>query len=113
MPRNMSFAMTTKQVKQQTKDITRRFSWLFLKPGDIVQPVEKSMGIKKGEQIKKIGGPIRIKSVRMEPLNKITQEDVTREGFPGWTPGQFVKMLVDHYHVDPDELINRIEFEYI
>ena len=44
MPRNMSFAMTTQQVKDQTKDVTRRFGWLFLKPGDILQPVEKAMG---------------------------------------------------------------------
>jgi len=49
--RNMSFAMTTKQVRNQTKTVTRRFGWWFLKAGDIVQPVEKAMGLKKGEKI--------------------------------------------------------------
>ena len=33
MPRNMSFAMTTKQAKAKTKDVTRRFGWWFLKEG--------------------------------------------------------------------------------
>ena len=47
--RNMSFAMTTEAVRNQTKTVTRRFGWWFLKPGDMVQPVEKAMGLRKGE----------------------------------------------------------------
>ena len=113
MPRNMSFAMTTDQVRNKTKTVTRRFGWLFLKPGDVVQPVEKAMGLRRGEQIKKIGGLIRVVSVRSEPLNAITQEDVVKEGFPDWTPAQFIQMLVDHYKVDPTESVNRIEFKYL
>lgn len=113
MPRNMSFAMTTEQVRAKTKTVTRRFGWDFLHPGDVVQPVEKVMGFKKGEHMKKIGGPIKIVSVRREPLNTITQEDVVREGFPGWSPAQFVRMLMHHYKVMPDAMVNRIEFEYL
>jgi len=41
--RNMSFALTTNQVLEQTKSVTRRFGWKFLKAGDLVQPVLKSM----------------------------------------------------------------------
>ena len=70
------------------------------------------MGLKKGEKIKSLG-LIRITSIREEPLNTITQDDVVREGFPGWTPEQFIDMLVCHYRVDIDATVNRIEFEYI
>lgn len=112
MPRNMSFAMTTDQFRNRTKDVTRRFGWWFLKPGDEVLGVEKAMGLKKGEKVRPLG-MIRIISTRLEPLNAITPDDVVREGFPGWTPEQFVKMLVSHYRVKEDKVINRIEFEYI
>ncbi|MEJ1438491.1 MAG: ASCH domain-containing protein [Candidatus Sedimenticola sp. (ex Thyasira tokunagai)] len=112
MPRNMSFAMTTDQIKAQTKTVTRRFGWWFLKPGDVVRGVEKAMGLKKGEKVKQLA-MVRIVSTRPEPLNAITQEDVIREGFPDWTPSQFIQMLVDHYKIDPAKTVNRIEFEYL
>lgn len=112
MPRNMSFALTIEQFKAQTKTVTRRFGWLFLKRGDQVCGVEKAMGLKAGEKIKRLGY-IRIVSVRTEPLNAITQEDVVREGFPDWTPEQFVAMIVKHYGASPVATVNRVEFEYI
>lgn len=112
MPRNMSFAMTTKQARAKTKDVTRRFGWWFLEGGDVIQQVEKAMGLKKGEEIKKIH-LIRVVSTRAEPLNAITQEDVIREGFPDWTPQDFIDFLVKCYKCPEDKLINRIEFEYI
>ena len=55
MPRNMSFAMTTDQFRNRTKDVTRRFGWWFLKPGDLVMGVEKAMGLQKGQQIVRLG----------------------------------------------------------
>lgn len=115
----MSFAMTTEQVMVKTKTVTRRFGWLFLKPGDIVHPVEKAMGLKKGEKIKRIhdvdGKPIviQIVSTRLEPLNKITTLDVTREGFPWLDKNQFVDMLVKKYNCNPADECNRILFKYI
>jgi len=36
MPRNISFALTTQQVRNRTKTVTRRAGWLFLKAGDIL-----------------------------------------------------------------------------
>lgn len=110
--RNMSFAMTTQKFVDGTKDVTRRFGWWFLKPGDHVRAVEKAMGIKKGEKIK-ILGVIEIVSVRGEPLNAITQYDMPREGFPNFTPEYFVDMLQDHYECEPDAQINRIEFKRV
>ncbi len=113
MPRNMSFAMTTEQVATQKKTVTRRFGWWFLKPGDIVQPVEKSMGLQKGERAKKIGGLIRIVSVRKEALNAIDDADCTLEGYPEFTPEEFVHMLCSHYGCPREKPVNRIEFEYL
>ena len=112
MPRNISFALTTEQFKKQSKDITRRFGWKFLKEGDVLNGVEKSMGLKKGEKIKRLG-QIRIVSTRMEPLSAITKEDVIREGFPDWTPEQFIDLILKHHKVTTETPINRIEFEYI
>jgi hypothetical protein len=45
--KNMSFAMTTEQVRNQSKTVTRRFGWWFLKTGDVVQPVLKRRGYEK------------------------------------------------------------------
>ena len=45
MPRNMSFMLTTEQVRNKTKTVTRRLGWWFLKPGEIVNAVEKGMGL--------------------------------------------------------------------
>jgi len=112
MPRNMSCAMTTDQVVARTKTVTRRFGWKFLKPGDEIRLVRKAMGLKKGEKIEPLA-MVRIVSTGLEPLNSITQEDVVKEGFPSWTPEQFVKMLCDHYGVGPLSEVNRIEFEYL
>ena len=111
MARNMSFAMTTDQIITRTKTVTRRFGWWFLKPGDEVRAVEKSMGLKKGEKIRPLA-MVRIISTKAEPLNIINQSDVIKEGFPNMTPQEFVQMLVNHYGVSPNATINRIEFEY-
>lgn len=109
--RNMSFAMTTAQFKARTKKVTRRFGWWFLKPGDLVCGVEKCMGLKKGEKVNRLS-IIEIVSTRAEQLNMITHEDVVLEGFPDWTPEQFIQMLVDHYHVSREQVVNRIEYRY-
>jgi Uncharacterized conserved protein len=110
--RNMSFAMTTSQVQARTKSVTRRFGWWFLEPDTEIRAVKKAMGLKKGEKVEELA-VIRVVSTRKEPLNAITQDDVIREGFPDWTPEQFIAMLVEHYKVDPRKLVNRIEFEYV
>ncbi len=112
MPRNMSFAMTTDQIRNRTKFVTRRFGWWFLEPGDVVNAVEKAMGLKKGEKIKRLC-QIRIVSATPEPLNRITKHDCLLEGFPEFEPADFVDMLVKNYRCPPDEVCNRIFFEYL
>lgn len=115
--RNMSFAMTTGQVQDESKDITRRFGWWFLKPGNRVRPVRKTMGLKKGEKIKPLLPPgrcIEIVSTKGEPLNHITRADCIREGFPDMSPRQFINMICLHYRRRLSRAtVNRIEFKYI
>ena len=104
--------MTTEQIKARTKTVTRRFGWDFLKPFTDIWAVENSMGLKKGEKIKKIC-LLCVVSVRKESLNAITKEDCIKEGFPDFEPEDFVEMLCDHYNCKPDSMVNRIEFIYL
>lgn len=112
MARNMSFFHTTPQFLAQTKDITRRLGWLSLKPGDILNACEKCQGLKKGQKIVKLG-PIEIVSVRRERLNRITQSDVIREGFPEMTPVEFIDFFCKAMGVTPRQMVTRIVFRYI
>lgn len=112
MPRLMSFSMTTAQFLEGTKTVTRRLKWDSLQPGDILQGVEKAMGLKKGEKVKRLG-LLRVVSVRKEPLKDITKTDCILEGFPDLTPNQFIQMLCEHYGISVDTPVNRIEFEHI
>ena len=108
----MSFALTTEQVQMRTKFVTRRLGWGFLKPGDKVRAVKKAMGLKKGEKIEPLA-VIRIISNKPEPLNEITGSDCQLEGFPKFSPKDFVDMLVKHYKIKPETVFNRIQFEYV
>lgn len=114
MPRNMSFALTTDQVRNKSKTVTRRFGWWFLKPGDELWAVEKAMGLKKGERVNRLA-KIRVISTKCEMLGQITQDDCRKEGFPDLDPPGFVVMLQAHYggSITRDSECNRIEFEYI
>jgi hypothetical protein len=114
MPRNMSFMLTTKQIKNKTKTVTRRCGWWFLKPGDILNAAEKCQGIKKGEKINKI---CQIKVVHTEPVFlfsiKNMPEDCRKEGFPDLTPQQFIDFFCKEMKCTPQRVVNRIAFEYI
>jgi len=46
--------LTTSQIKNKPKTVTRRLGWWYLQPGNIINAVEKGMGLKKGEKVKKI-----------------------------------------------------------
>ena len=117
MPPNMSFMLTTDQVRARTKTVTRRLGWDHLKVGDVLNACVKCQGLKRGESIEKIC-QIRIVSVRPEPLNRLYSKaygrrEVALEGFPEMTPMQFVAMFCEHMKADPYTIVNRIEFEYI
>lgn len=124
--RNLSFALTTKQIRDRTKTVTRRRGtwWAkWLRPGDLLCAVEKSQGIKKGELVRLC--VIRIVSVRTEPLDEMqggptcgrTDEygdaEAAREGFPDLGGAGFVAMFLGHMGGSPDQIVTRIEFEYV
>lgn len=115
MPRNISFALTTEQVRAKQKTVTRRLGWRDLKPGTLLQPVVKAQGIPKGGKVEKIGGLIRVVSVEREALGCILgrSDDIACEGFPGMHGVDFVNMFCDHNGCEPDDEVTRIEFEYL
>lgn len=122
MPRNMSFSISTKQFRNRTKVVTRRLGWKSLKPGEIVNGVEKAMGLKPGEKIVRLGA-IRILSNRPEPLQAMLDDPIygrcetTLEGYPPGTekhePEQFVAMFCKAMKCQPTTEVNRIAYEYL
>ncbi|QOJ20321.1 MAG: ASCH domain-containing protein [Gammaproteobacteria bacterium] len=112
MARNMSFGLTRCAFLEKTKTVTRRLGWAHLKPGTVLCGVEKSMGLRKGQKVTRLG-MIRVVNVRAEPLNVITKEDCILEGFPEFLPQDFVRMFCFYNKCKQDQLVNRIEFEYL
>jgi len=113
--RNMSFSLTTKQIQEKTKTVTRRLDWEFLEPGDLVRPVVKAMGLKKGEKVQPIRGPLLVVSVRREPLHRMFSEHdnaTALEGFPFMMVKDFIRMFCRHMNVRSNRIVTRIEFEY-
>ena len=120
MPRNISFALTTDQIRDKSKTVTRRLGWKHLKQGEILNACVKCMGLKPGEQIQRLG-QIRVVSIKQEKLVEMMRNyeygktEAAREGFPEMDGGQFVKMFCEHmrplYGCMTD--VTRIEFEYV
>lgn len=71
---------------------------MFLKPGDRLQPVVKAQGIKKGEHVEKIGGPIEVVSLGRERMSDFRQRqdshsECVLEGFPEMTADAFYQFF--------------------
>lgn len=118
MPRNISFALTTEQIKNRTKTVTRRKGWEFLKAGDVLNACVKCMGLKPGEKIERLG-QIRVTDVRRESLKRMIDErtygrkEAKREGFPELRGHEFALMFAQHMGGDLWQVVTRIEFEYM
>jgi hypothetical protein len=132
--RNASFIHTKQQVRDRTKDITRRLNWLWAKPGMRIQACEKCQGRRNGEPLVKLA-VIEIVSVRREKLNELSRSawcpirsvlypplvyteaeairEVQREGFPEMSPAEFVAMFCVNMKCKPDALVTRVEFKYV
>ncbi len=121
MARLISFALTTPQFLDGTKDVTRRMGWLKARPGDELCAVKKCMGFRPGESVQRLG-MIRLTSVRREPLRAMLNDleygfdETRREGFPHghlnhW-PSEFVDFFCrSHKGCTRDSIVTRIEFE--
>ena len=112
MPRNMSFFLTTEQIRNRTKTVTRRTGWGNLKPGEIVNACVKCQGLKPGEKVERIC-QIRIVSNTPEELWRITKPGCVAEGFPDMSPDAFVAMFRKHMGGGVNQIVNVIEFEYV
>jgi len=115
--RNMSFFLTTEQVRNKTKTVTRRIGWKSIKDGELIQAVKKCQGLKKGEKIERLH-VIRVIHANREPLYDITSAEVEREGFglaspTPLTPAEFVQMFCRYNKCTMHQQVTRIEFNYV
>lgn len=109
--RRASFAITPRQMLARTKTHTRRLGWTWAKPGMRLRAMVKTRGVRVGDE--RDLGIIEIVEVRREPLNAITQADVIAEGFPEWTPDDFVRMFVEANRCAPDVEVTVVVFRHI
>ena len=120
MSRLMSVAFTEDAVRERRKTVTRRQGWQFVKPGDTITLCRKVMGRKKGEPLVRLA-EVEVVSARRESLSLLRddlvgygQREVEREGFPGMTPGEFIRrFFVDAQGIREDEFVTRIEWRYL
>ena len=117
--RLMSFSHTTPQILDRSKTVTRRTGWRFLKPGDLVQAVEKTRGRKPGEPIRALA-VLQIVDVRIEPLSRLrtdpryAEDELPREGFPCWSTTEFLELFCAANNLKTLAAdITRIEFRYV
>lgn len=112
--RHISFFLTTPQIVDESKTVTRRLGWQRLKVGELLQPIVKGQGLKKGEKVQRLPKRLRVVSVTREPLNAITPSDVIREGFPGLSVDEFIAMFCrSHRGCTPTTAVTRMEFTYV
>lgn len=125
MSRLMSVAMTTDAVIERRKDVTRRLNWWenkngrrLLVPGDTLTLCRKVQGRKAGEPIERLA-EVEVVDVRRERLDAMFvksygEREVEREGFPGMTPGDFVRRyFLDAQGLYPHAEVTRIEWRYL
>jgi hypothetical protein len=109
----MSVSLTEQAVRDRRKTVTRRLGWKFLKPGDTLTLCRKVMGRKPSEPLVRIC-EVEVVDVRRERLDAITDDDVTREGFPDhWNHMTFVLFFIRQFNVTYDTEVTRIEWRYI
>ena len=117
--RRMAFSHTSPQIVDRSKTVTRRTGWRYLKAGDLIEAVEKSRGLKKGERVRTLG-VLKVVSVRVEPLSRLVtdaryaEDELPREGFPCWSRDDFIAMFLRVNSLRSTAVrVTRIEFEYV
>jgi hypothetical protein len=110
----MSFFLTRRQYLDGSKTETRRLGYRQLARGSTVMAVEKMQGLRKGAKQVELGA-FRVVSVRRERLDAITKRGVTREGFPGMTPAEFVAMFCKAHgkRCTPSTIVTVIVFAHL
>jgi len=97
-----------------SKTVTRRTGWANLQPGMRLLAVRKAMGLKAGEKMQALC-EIEVVSVRRVTLDDIDAEDCAREGFPHFSPADFIGMFAKHMNLrdKPEVMLTRIEFRKV
>src|SRR5262245_34341536 len=115
----MAFSFTSPQILDRSKTVTRRIGWRFLRPGDLVEAVEKARGLKKGEPVRRLA-VLRVRSARVEPLARLradpryAEDELPREGYPCWTLDEFLDFFCRTNRLTSANAdVTRIEFEYV
>lgn len=119
--RNMSFSLTTRQVLNRSKTVTRRMGWKFLKPGDRIRAVKKAMGLKKGEKVEQLAviEVVRVSFERLDHMRYAEPEqaraELQAEGVAdrceSWN--EFLIRYFWPQGAKPDDVATRIEFKYV
>lgn len=93
--RRMSFILTTEQVLAKTKTVTRRAvkTWPHLAAGAKIVAIEQGQGLPAGRG-HHVLALIEIVNVRVELLSTMTDDECTREGFPGVFAREFVEFFL-------------------
>lgn len=116
MSRLISFSLTEPQVRDRSKTQTRRLGWQNAKVGEHLTGCRQVMGRRRKdgtvEPLVRLAD-VEVVSVRRERLDAITPEDVAAEGFPDWTPQQFVDFFCRSMKCRPDTEVTVIEFSYL
>lgn len=126
MPRLMSFAYTTDQIRARTKTVTRRLGWWedrrgrrLIHPGDRLTGCAKVMGRKPGEPLVRLA-EVEVIDVRREPLSLLLTDpeygarEVAAEGFPGMDPAEFIRRFFTVAQgVPAEQVVTRIEWRYL
>lgn len=116
--RLMSFQLTTDQIRNRTKTVTRRLGWANLRRGTLLCGVVKSQGIPKGETVERLAYLVVVRATR-EPLNLMSlaeqygDREAIAEGFPELRGYEFVRMFRENMKCDDATEVTRIEFRYI
>lgn len=117
--RNISFFLTTDQIRARTKTVTRRIGWENLRAGTVLRGIVKGQGLKAGEAVQPLC-EIRVVSATREPLARLIDDpaygaaEAALEGFPGWTGQQFVDFIcAKNTGCFPERVLTRIQFEYV
>jgi len=113
----MSVSLTEDAVVARTKTVTRRLGWRMLKEGDRLTLCRKVMGRRQAdgtvEPLVRLAEVV-VTTVIREPLSVITPSDVVAEGFPDFTPADFIRFFcATHKGCRYDTTVTRIEWRYL
>lgn len=123
MSRLISVALTEPQVRDRSKTQTRRLGWWEDKNGRRLTRVGQQLtACRKVQGRRRPDGTvdplvrladIEVVEVRRERLDTITPADVVAEGFPDWTPDEFVTFFCSSMKCPPDTVVTVIRFRYL